>query len=130
LKVVFDTSIFISALVFPGSLAEEAIFRIIEGEDILLISKQILQEILSVLSKKFSGDKEAISRVAVNLSEIAEMVNPTVRIRVLKDEPDNRILECAVSGKAEVVVSGDKKMLKLKEYEGVKIISLKEYLNI
>jgi len=129
LKVVFDTSIFISALVFPGSVAEKAIFKIIEGEDILLISKQILKEILSVLSKKFSGDKEAISRVAVNLSEIAEMVNPTVRIRVLKDEPDNRILECAVSGKADVVVRGDKKMLKLKEYEGVKIISLKEYLN-
>jgi putative PIN family toxin of toxin-antitoxin system len=129
LKVFFDTNIFISALVFPGSVAEKAIFKIIEGEDILLISKQILQEILSVLSKKFSGDKEAISRVAVNLSEIAEMVNPTVRIRVLKDEPDNRILECAVSGKADVVVSGDKKMLKLKKYEGVKIISLKEYLN-
>ena len=129
MKVVFDTNIFISALVFPGSVAEKAIFKIIEGEDILLISKQILKEILSVLSKKFSGDKEAISRVAVNLSEIAEMVNPTVRIRVLKDEPDNRILECAVSGKADVVVSGDKKMLKLKEYEGVKIISLKEYLN-
>ena len=129
MKVVFDTIIFISALVFPGSVAEKAIFKIIEGEDILLISKQILKEILSVLSKKFSGDKEAISRVAVNLSEIAEMVNPTVRIRVLKDEPDNRILECAVSGKADVVVSGDKKMLKLKEYEGVKIISLKEYLN-
>jgi len=129
LKVVFDTNIFISALVFPESVAEKAIFKIIEGEDILLISKQILKEILSVLSKKFSGDKEAISRVAVNLSEIAEMVNPTVRIRVLKDEPDNRILECAVSGKADVVVRGDKKMLKLKEYEGVKIISLKEYLN-
>jgi putative PIN family toxin of toxin-antitoxin system len=130
LKVVFDTNIFISALVFPGSLAEKAIFKIIEGEDILLISKQILQEILSVLSKKFSGDKEAISRVAVNLSEIAEMVNPTARIRVLKDEPDNRILECAVSGKADVVISGDKKMLKLKEYEGVKIISLKKYLSV
>ena len=129
MKVVFDTNIFISALVFPESVAEKAIFKIIEGEDILLISKQILKEILSVLSKKFSGDKEAISRVAVNLSEIAEMVNPTVRIRVLKDEPDNRILECAVSGKADVVVRGDKKMLKLKEYEGVKIISLKEYLN-
>ena len=92
MKVVFDTNIFISALVFPGSVAEKAIFKIIEGEDILLISKQILKEILSVLSKKFSGDKEAISRVAVNLSEIAEMVNPTVRIRVLKDEPDNRML--------------------------------------
>lgn len=130
MKVVFDTNIFISALVFPGSLAEKAIFKIIEGEDILLISKQILQEILSVLSKKFSGDKEAISRVAVNLSEIAEMVNPTARIRVLKDEPDNRILECAVSGKADVVISGDKKMLKLKEYEGVKIISLKKYLSV
>lgn len=128
MKVVFDTNIFISALVFPGSLAEKAIYKIIEGEDTLLISKQILQEILSVLSKKFGGDKEAIARVAVNLSEIAELVYPNIRIQALKDEPDNRILECAVGGKADVVVTGDKKMLKLKEYEEVKIISLKEYL--
>ncbi len=57
------------------------------------------------------------------------MVKPTKRVRLLKDEPDNRILECAIYGKADLLVTGDKEILRLREYEGVKIISLKEYLH-
>jgi putative PIN family toxin of toxin-antitoxin system len=83
---------------------------------------------LSVLSTKFSCNSEAISRVAINLSDLAELVTPAKRVRILKDEPDNRILECASCGKADVIVTGDKEMLKLREYEGVKIIGLNEYL--
>ena len=128
MKVVFDTNIFISAFVIPGSQAEKAILRIIEGRDVLLLSKGILDELLIVLSTKFSRDKEEISRVAVILSEIAEWVVPSEKIKVLNDDPDNRILECAVSGNADVIVTGDKELLKLRGYEKTKIISLKEYL--
>lgn len=52
------------------------------------------------------------------------------RTRIFKDDPDNRILECAFHGKADVIVTGDKEMLKLKEYKGTKVISLKEYLSL
>ncbi|MBS3919127.1 MAG: putative toxin-antitoxin system toxin component, PIN family [Deltaproteobacteria bacterium] len=128
MRVVFDTNIFISAFVIPGSQAEKAMLKIIEGEDVLLLSKGILDELLSVLSIKFSRDKEEISRVAVILSEIAEWVEPSESIKALRDEPDNRILECAVSGNADIIVTGDKEILRLGEYEKIKIISLKEYL--
>lgn len=128
MRVVFDTNIFISAFVIPGSQAEKAMLKIIEGEDVLLLSKGILDELLSVLSIKFSRDKEEISRVAVILSEMAEWVEPTKTIKVLTDQPDNRILECAVSGNADVIVTGDKEILRLMEFEKTKIISLKEYL--
>jgi putative PIN family toxin of toxin-antitoxin system len=126
--VVFDTNIFISGLVIPGSLAEKAIFKIIEGKDSLLISKDIINEVLSVLSSKFERDREALSHVAVTLTEIAELVKPSKRVKIFKDEPDNRILEYAISGEADFLVTGDKEMLQLREYKGVKIISLKEYL--
>ena len=102
--------------------------RIIEGSDVLLLSKGILNELLTVLSTKFSRDKEEISRVAVILSEIAEWVEPSEKIKVLNDDPDNRILECAVSGTADIIVTGDKELLRLRGYEKTKIISLKEYL--
>lgn len=129
MKAVFDSNIFISAFIFPKSLAERAILKVIEDKnDKLIISREIISEILSILSVKFSRDKEAISRVAVHLSEIAELVRPAKRIKVFNDDPDNRILECALAGDADVVVTGDKEMLRLKEYEGVKIITLKEYL--
>lgn len=128
MRVVFDTNIFISALVIPGSQAEKAILKIIEGHDILIISREIIKEVLSVLSAKFSSEIEEISRVAVNLADIAELVKPTEKIKVFKDDPDNRVLECAVCGNAGIIVTGDKEMLRLEIYRGIKIITLKEYL--
>lgn len=130
MRVVFDTNIFISALVIPGSQAEKAIIRILGDKDVLLLSKPIIDEVLSVMSAKFSRDREAISRVAVYLSELGQNIATKKKISILKDEPDNRILECAVSGKADVVVTGDKEMLSMKEYLGIKIIKLKQYLEM
>ncbi|MBI4843259.1 MAG: putative toxin-antitoxin system toxin component, PIN family [Nitrospirae bacterium] len=129
MRVVFDTNIFISAFIFPGGQAEKAMSRITSADDTLLISKAIIDEVLTVLHNKFSRDIEAISHTAVFLSELGIMVHKTRKISVLKDDPDNRILECALSGKADIIVTGDKEMLALKEYRGVTIISLREFLN-
>jgi putative PIN family toxin of toxin-antitoxin system len=129
-RVVFDTNIFISAFVIPKSLAEKAILKIIDEEDLLLISKDIIDEVLSVLSSKFGRDREGLSHVAVLLSDLAELVKPARRVNIFQDGPDNRILECALSGKADLLVTGDKKILQLREYKGVKIVSLREYLEL
>ncbi len=130
MRVVIDTNIFISAFIFPNSQAEKALIKIINDSDLLIISKEIIDEILSVLASKFSREKEELSRLAVYISEIAHIVYPQIKINVLSDEPDNRIIECAISGNAEFVVTGDKKMLALKEYGRIKIISLKNYLDL
>jgi putative PIN family toxin of toxin-antitoxin system len=128
MRVAFDTNIFISALVIPGSLAGKAILKIIEGRDILFISKDIMNEVLSVLASKFSRDKEALSHVALMLSELGELVKPIKKASIFRDDPDNRILECAIHSKADVLVTGDKEILQLRDYGGIKIISLKEYI--
>ena len=130
MRVVFDSNIFISALAIPGSQAEKAILRILSGHDTLLISQKILDETLSTLANKFSRDIEALSRVAINLTEMSEMITPRKRLKVLKDDPDNRILECALEGDADFVVTGDKEMLRQKHYGGVRIITLREYLDM
>jgi len=59
MKIVFDTNIFISALILPGSSAEKAILKVIEGSDELIISHDIIDEVLTVLSNKFSRNREA-----------------------------------------------------------------------
>lgn len=130
MRVVFDTNIFISTLVIPNGRADEAMLRVVEGKVRLLVSKVIIHEVLDVLARKFDRDKEELARVAVYLTEIGEMVRPRRKIKVLSDDPDNRILECAVSGEADVIVTGDKAMLSLGEYKNVKIVSLKEFLAI
>jgi len=128
MRVVFDTNIFVSAFAIPGGTAEKAVIRVIEGCDELVISPDIVKEVLSVLSLKFGRDREALSHVAVILSDLGQWVEPNQTVRVLKDDPDNRILECASFGKADTIVTGDKEMLRLGEFDRVKIVSLREYL--
>ncbi|HOK29113.1 MAG TPA: putative toxin-antitoxin system toxin component, PIN family [bacterium] len=130
MRVVFDTNIYTSALVIPGSQGEKAILKVIREEDLLIISQEIIDELIRVLVKKFSRNREAISRTILYLKSIAEVVTPVEKINIFEDEPDNRIIECALSGKADAIVTGDKRMLELKEYKEIKIISLREYLSI
>jgi putative PIN family toxin of toxin-antitoxin system len=127
-RVVFDTNIFVSALARPGGRAEHALVRVIEGRNALILSKPIILETLSVLSRKFGKDKEELARVAVFLSDIAQLIEPKRKIRMLADEPDNRILECALEGKVNTIVTGDHAILKLERYEGIQIVRLSEYL--
>ena len=128
MKVVFDSNILIAALLLPGGRAEAAVANILDGVDDLVISRPIIHEVLSVLASKFSRDKEELSRVAVVLGEMGQIVEPSRRLSVLRDEPDNRILECAVEGKAEAIVTGDKAMLAIGEYEGIRLVTLADYL--
>jgi putative PIN family toxin of toxin-antitoxin system len=127
-RVVFDTNILVSALVFPGGQGDAALRRIIVETDELVLSRPILDELLEVLGRKFARDAEELAHVAVFLSELAVMVAPKRRLRVVKDEPDNRILECAIAGRAEVIVTGDKPLLALKRYEEIRLLALRDYL--
>ena len=128
MRVVFDTNIFISAFAIPGSRAEEAIRRVVNGHDSLIISKAILEELLTTLARKFSRDQEELAHIAVFLAEIGTVVHPKRRVRILKDDPDNRVLECAVAGRADAVVTGDRAILSLGRHHEIPILTLATYL--
>ena len=128
MKAVLDTNIFISALALPGGQAEKAVLAAVEGRFDLAISKPIIHEVLGVLARKFARDPEELARVAVFLSELGEVVQPRKTLQVLSDEPDNRILECALTAHAKVVVTGDRAMLNLGEYKGIRMVTLREFL--
>jgi len=127
-RVVFDTNIFISALVFPGKEAEKALLRVIDGPDRLVLSKPIVDELLRVLARKFARDAEQLARTAIFLADISEMVRPTRRLHVFKNEPDNRVLGCAVAAHAAAIVTGDRQMLAQRNFDSIAIISLRTYL--
>ena len=129
MRVVFDTNILVSALVFPGGRGEVALQGIIEELDDLVLSKPILDELLGVLARKFSRNAEELARVAVFLSTIATFVSPRRRLSVVKDEPGNRVLECALTGRAQAIVTGDRALLALGRFRGVLLLSLHEYLD-
>jgi len=129
LKVVFDTNILVSALVFPEGSAELALQRVIEHRDTLVISRAIIRELLAVLARKFARDAEELAHLAVFLEELGQIVETERNVTVLADQPDNRILECAVAGRAELIVTGDRAMLRRRRFEGVRIVSLRAYLD-
>jgi uncharacterized protein len=127
-RVVFDTNLQVSALVFPGGRGEAALRRIIDETDQLVLSQPVVGELLDVLARKFARDAEELAHIAVFVTELAVIVAPKRRLRIVKDDPDNRILECAVAGRAEVIVTGDKALLALKLYRKIRIMTLREYL--
>ncbi len=126
--MVFDTNVLVAAIVFPGGRADEALQRIVDGRDVLLLSRAILDETLGVLSRKFSRDPEMLAETAVFLTELSVTVRPRLRLRALADDADNRILECALAGRARAVVTGDRAMLALGSFRRVRMLTIREYL--
>jgi putative PIN family toxin of toxin-antitoxin system len=128
-KVVFDTNIYVSAFTLPRGSAAQALDRVLAGEHELYLSKPILDELLSVLARKFARDREELARVALFLSELATIVRPKLRLRVLHDDADNRVVECGVAARADAIVTGDKQMLELGSHGGIRIMAIRQFLN-
>ena len=128
-KVVLDTNVYISAILF-GRKPEEIRKLSQEGKIELLVSEAIIAEVAGVLRKKFDWESWQISQVIDEIREIAILVIPHQTLSVIKeDKDDNRALECAVEGKAHYIISGDKRhLLSLKEYQGIRILSPAEFL--
>jgi len=129
-KVVFDTNIYISAFVIPGGNAEKAYLHAIDGDFDLCTSVAILTELARKLDEKFSWEKEKIAQLIMSISNLATVFKTTPWLQVLSDDPDNRILECALKAVADFVVTGDKHLLKLRNYEHFEIIPLSAFLTI
>jgi putative PIN family toxin of toxin-antitoxin system len=130
LKVVFDTNIFISAFVIPGSKAEEAYFDCLKGRFTLYSSVAILTETAQKLREKFGWQENKIVRLLKAISKAAIIIKTRPHIHLLDDDPDNRILECAIEVKADFVVTGDKHLLSLKNFQNIRILKLSDFLEV
>ena len=129
LRVVVDTNVYISAFLHP----ERSIFQIVqqaaEHRYRLLISPAIVNEVGRVLREHFSLEEMVTIRRLKALTKAAEIVNPQLTLDVIReDPPDNRILECAVEGRAHLIVSGDRHLRHLKIYQGIPIVRPTDFL--
>jgi len=128
-RVVFDTNVFISAFALPGGRAEEAYLVGIGGRFELFTSVAILTETANTLRSKFEWSDEKIHQAIQTISRSATVLKTQPTLSVLRDDPDNRILECAVAAQADAVVTGDRHLLALKSYHGIRILKLANFLN-
>jgi putative PIN family toxin of toxin-antitoxin system len=130
LRAVFDTNIFISAFVIPGSKAEEAYLRGARGDFILSSSVAILTETARKLREKFDWEESKITRLLKAIAGVSTVIKTRPHLHFLGDEPDNRILECAVAVKADIIVTGDKHLLSLKHFQNISIVTLSHFLEL
>ena len=120
LRAVFDTNVFISALF--GGFPEEAYQAVLERRCALVVSPAILAELARTLREKFQTPEADIVAYVRQIGRIAEIVRPTRAVNVLRDEADNRVLECAEAGQVDLIVSGDRDLLRLKRHGAVPIV--------
>lgn len=128
MKVVFDTNVYISAFISPGSKAEEAYLLAVDGHVELYTSVAILTETAMKLREKFLWDDVRITAALKQISKVATVLKPVSTLKILSDAPDNRILECAKEAGADLIVTGDKHLLELKQYEGMGITRIAGFL--
>jgi len=130
-RVVIDTNVFISGLNFAGKPGE-VLDLLIKGEIEVCVSPFILSELEGILKGRFGWEDEQVTKVLNLLKAKAVEVKPALRLSVIKDkDADNRILECAIEGKVDYIISGDRRhILPLKEYAGVRILSPDEFLRL
>lgn len=124
-RVVFDTNVFVSAYGFGGAPAE-LMRRAILGEFELVTSPALLAELARVLADKLAFDSDHVEAVVGQIARVAHIVRPVSLVAVIADDPDNRVLKCAIDGKAGTIVSGDRHLLALGVFQGVGILGITE----
>lgn len=129
LRAVLDTNVLVSAVISSGT-SREALKRAIVKQYTLVISEPILRELTNVLHRsKFKTSEEEIGRLILALTRTAETVTIKSRFIVVKDDPkDDMIVETAYDGHADMIVTGDKHLLGLHDFQGIEIITVKAFI--
>jgi uncharacterized protein len=121
-KVVADTNILVSALIFPGGPPEGFYRLALEGRITLVTSPPLLAELGRILTEKFGWQGERTEEALQQLIRLAEIVDPDEVITDIEADPaDNRVLEAAATGNVTAIVSGDQHLLALGVWRGVPI---------
>jgi putative PIN family toxin of toxin-antitoxin system len=128
MRIVLDTNVFISGIFWEGNFCSQIIDKWKRGKFQLVSSPKLIEELVETLrSFKISMDEEMIEEWKNLIIENSIMVDSIVAIQAVKDDPeDDKFIEAAVYGEADFIVSQDKHLLKLKEYNKIKILTPEE----
>ena len=131
MKIVIDSNIFISAF-FWGGKPKEIFDRVLNGFDELYITDEIVNEINKVMgSNKFTVNNNDIKDYINIIEKYSKKIVSKNNIKsISRDADDDKILQCGIDGNVDYIITGDNDLLILKEYNKIKIIKPKEYLEI
>ena len=129
-KIVLDTNIVVSAVISTDGTPAKVFELLLSKQVVNYTSDEIIEEVVEVMDRPSLGlDKEYKKFILDNFKLLSVKVKPTFdENAVPEDKDDDKFINCALTVKADII-SGNKHLLKLKEYKGVKVYSAKAFLD-
>ena len=125
--VTFDTNVLLSATLWDGSVSQKVLLEYIQRDVKIYSSPEILAEYQKVLKRDFEFADEEIGAILGSVMFFLNLIEPSEKVTIVKKDPDdNKIIECAIASKSQYIITYDKELLKIKEYQGIKIITPEE----
>ena len=129
MRIVIDTNFLVSATQWDYSISHRLLEKLIREDAEIFTTKEILEEFAEVLKRDFLYNEEETNSLIEIVLQFIKLVIPSKKIDIIKeDADDNKIIECALESKAKYIISYDKHLLKLKEYEGIKIVRPEDFI--
>lgn len=129
IRVVLDTNVYISALIF-GGVPHSAFMLASTRPYELCISTPILIEVRRTLTDRFNHSPGEAERTGRRLQELCQFIIPAEVVSACTDPDDDRVLECAVAAEASIIVTGDRALLRLDPFRGVRIVTPAQFLEL
>jgi uncharacterized protein len=130
-RVVIDTNVLISAIFWSGK-PKQLLNQVRRGKFIFLTSEVLLGELKEVLTrrdKQFKLSEEEAQRILTQVRSLAEIIEPHSLLTTCRDAADNRVLETAIDGRADWIVTGDSDLLDLEAFQAIKIAAVVDFLS-
>jgi putative PIN family toxin of toxin-antitoxin system len=135
-RTVLDTNVLVSGLVAKGGAPRQVLDAWLEGQYILVTSLYLVEELAHVLSypriakRLHLGEEELVVVMAALLSK-AEVTPGHLHLPgVTRDPKDDAVVACAKEGEADYIVSGDQDLLVLGKYEGIRVITPRQFVEL
>ena len=129
-KAVLDTNVIVSALLKPDGRQALLLDLALSGAFTAIVSGDLLQEYEEVLRRpRFGLDRRRITRSLRAIRDAGHLVQPRKQVHVTRDPDDNMVLECALEGGAEYVVTGNTRDFPM-EYQGIRIVPPRQFMTV
>lgn len=133
-RAVVDTNILIRAVIKPLGTVGPVVVRLRAGEYKLIYSRKLLDELIAKLAlprirQKYDVDDETVEDILALIALRGEMVEPIRKVKVCRDPKDDMVIEAALAGEAQYIVTGDEDLLTLKEFESIEFLTPKSFLD-
>jgi putative PIN family toxin of toxin-antitoxin system len=130
-RVVYDTNVVVSGVLKPESIPATLVSLALAQRVHLCLSPPILAEYAAVLHRpKFGFEAHSIDAVLEDLTRVALLVHPTMRLDVAPDEADNRFLECALEARAAFLVTGNLRHFPVATFQDIQILAPARFAHV